>query len=278
MFGNAPRAVWQRWTTVDDQGRIPLACRCLLVQATQNDGTVINLLCETGIGAFFEPQMAQRFGVQDADEHQLLKNLKAFGLEQDDIHYVLLSHLHFDHAGGLLPTYQDMQNDDWQLCFPKATYLVGDEAWERAKAPHYRDRASFLPQLNQKLEDSGRLFIVKDKTPPEPLKPFLQFITSNGHTPGQLHGVVSGDSQSVLFAGDLIPGKAWVHLPITMGYDRFPERVIEEKSNLYETLLNQNLKIFFTHDPDTAMSGIEKNEKGKFVVTAPQSQVRSQVL
>ena len=105
MFGNVPRALWERWTEVDNSGRIPLACRCLLVE--YND---IKILCETGIGAFFEPKMATRFGVQNYEQNELLVSLEQLGHKAEDIDFVILSHLHFDHAGGLMPTYQEIQN------------------------------------------------------------------------------------------------------------------------------------------------------------------------
>ncbi|MEM7646978.1 MAG: MBL fold metallo-hydrolase, partial [Pseudomonadota bacterium] len=94
MFGNAPRAVWEKWTEVDSLGRIPLACRCLLIE-TDNQ----KILCEAGIGAFFEPKLAERFGVQNPDRHLLLENLESLGHSPESIDYVILSHLHFDHAG-----------------------------------------------------------------------------------------------------------------------------------------------------------------------------------
>jgi len=88
---------------------------------------------------------------------------------------------------------------------------------------------------------------------------------SDGHTPGQMHVMVKGDKENLFFAGDLIPGKAWVHLPITMGYDRFPEKVIDEKSDLYEKTVGHDTQIFFTHDIGCAAAKIQKNEKSKFI-------------
>ncbi|MEP6865452.1 MAG: MBL fold metallo-hydrolase, partial [Deltaproteobacteria bacterium] len=61
MFGNAPKVMWERWIPPDDQNRIPLACRCLLVR----DGAR-TILFETGIGAFFDPAMRERFGVVES--------------------------------------------------------------------------------------------------------------------------------------------------------------------------------------------------------------------
>lgn len=262
MFGNAPRAVWQRWTEVDEQGRIPLACRCLLIQYQG-----LNILCEAGIGAFFEPKLAKRFGVQDSENNQLLENLKIKGIAPEDIDYVILSHLHFDHAGGLLPSYSEAQEGKDDLVFPKAQFLVGEKAWQRALAPHFRDRASFLPQLNQLLEKSGRLQLISGSQAPAPLNDIIEFFQSEGHTPGQMHTLLKGQKNKVVFAGDLIPGKAWVHLPITMGYDRYPEKLIEEKQALYEKFIDSRFQIFFTHDANHAMGRLSKNEKNQYEVS-----------
>ena len=70
MFGNAPRAVWEKWTKPDERGRIELACRALLLDI---DGK--RVLCEAGIGAFFEPKLAERFGVLNNQKNQLLLSL-----------------------------------------------------------------------------------------------------------------------------------------------------------------------------------------------------------
>ena len=93
MFGNAPKALWTRWAQPDEENRIPLACRALLIE----DGDR-KILLETGIGAFFEPRLRERFGVVEGD-HVLLSSLSALGLTHQDIDVVVLSHLHFDHAG-----------------------------------------------------------------------------------------------------------------------------------------------------------------------------------
>lgn len=259
MFGNAPKAVWEKWIAPDERNRIPLACRAMLVEERTGSETR-HILFETGIGAFFAPKMRDRFGVIES-EHVLLASLAAAGAPHDTIDVVVLSHLHFDHAGGLLTAYEEGKAP--ALLFPKATFVVGREAWERANHPHARDRASFIPELMPMLEGSGRLEIVDGETS-RALGPAYRLHRSSGHTPGLVLAEVPSEQGPVVFAADLIPGRPWVHLPITMGYDRSPELLIDEKRTLLEELVKRQGRLFFTHDPSVAMSRVEKDATGKF--------------
>jgi len=256
MFGNAPKALWTRWAQTDEENRIPLACRTLLIQ--EEDGR--NILLEAGIGLFFEPKLRQRFGVVE-EEHVLLKELNRVGLSHEDIDVVVLSHLHFDHAGGLLSAWKD--GVEPQLLFPNAQFVVGKEAWERAQNPHPRDRASFIPTLNAQLAASGRLEVVSGERS-QTLGPDFAFHRSSGHSPGLLLTEIPTDQGPMVFAADLIPGVPWVHLPITMGYDRFPEQLIDEKRALLEDLLTRNGWLYFTHDPAIACGKVHQDERGRF--------------
>ncbi len=266
MFGNAPRALWEKWIAPDERNRIPLACRCLVVR---DNGRV--MLFETGIGAFFEPALRERYGILE-EEHVLLASLAAEGIQPDQVDVVVLSHLHFDHAGGLLTRYEAEQPS--RLVFPKATFVVGVEAWQRAIAPHPRDRASFIPGLTELLASSGRLELAASDRAAALGDGFV-FHRSSGHTPGLLLTEIEMPAGPVLFAADLIPGRAWVHAPITMGYDRFPELLIDEKTTLLNDLVQRNGRLFFTHDPDVALSRVEKNAKGKFTAVDDRLQLRS---
>ena len=255
MFGNAPKPLWTRWITPDDRNRIPLACRALLVE----DGGR-RILFEAGIGVFFDPKLRDRFGVVEP-EHVLLRSLAAAGLTHEDIDVVVLSHLHFDHAGGLLTAWEE--GVEPRLLFPNATFVVGARAWERALNPHFRDRASFVPTLNRQLLESGRLEVV-DGDRSAALGDGYRFHLSDGHTPGLLLTEIATPDGPLVFAGDLIPGAPWVHLPITMGYDRFPELLIEEKEALLADLIERRGRLFFTHDAEVALAGIARDERGRY--------------
>ncbi len=265
MFGNAPKAMWEKWIPPDSLNRIPLACRCMVVR---DRGRVI--LMEAGIGAFFEPPMRKRYGVVE-EQHVLLDSLREVGIEPPDVDIIVLSHLHFDHAGGVLTAYA--AGAERSLVFPNATYVVGAEAWQRAIQPHSRDRASFIPGLTELLEQHGRLELAAgDRS--DALGDGFRFHRSSGHTPGLLLTEVEMPDGPIVFAADLIPGQAWVHLPITMGYDRYPEMLIDEKATLLGDLLERNGRLFFTHDPVVAMGTITKDDRGRFSVANTLETVR----
>jgi len=264
MFGNAPKAMWENWIPPDDQNRIPLACRCLVVR---DGGRVI--LLEAGIGAFFDPTLRARYGVVE-ERHVLLESLAAIGIAPEAVDAIVLSHLHFDHAGGVLAAFRDGQPP--ALVFPNATYVVGAEAWQRAIQPHARDRASFIPGLTDLL-GAGKLELAAGDTSTT-LGPGFVFHRSSGHTPGLLLTEVAMPDGPVVFAADLIPGKAWVHLPITMGYDRYPELLIDEKATLLGDLLDRKGRLFFTHDPQIAMGTVAKDAKGRFHIVDEKQALR----
>ena len=277
MFGNAPRAMWEKWSPPDADNRIELACRALLAKPL-NGKTV---LFETGIGAFFEPKLRQRYGVQEAG-HVLLESLRNAGFEHTDIDVVVLSHLHFDHVGGLLAPWA--QGRAAELLFPNATYVVGAQHWQRARHPHPRDRASFIAELPGLLEASGRLEIVQGEHSVV-LGDSVRFSYSDGHTPGLMLAEIVGPERvngqahgGVVFCADLIPGRPWVHVPITMGYDRNAELLIDEKRAFLEDKLARNVHLFFTHDMQCALAQVTRDEKGKFGTTHEVAELHARPL
>lgn len=264
MFGIIPKGLWARTTSCDEQNRIRLACNCLLVEWP---GSARRVIIETGHGPKYTEKDQGLFAI---DPSRWLRNsLDESGVDVESITDVILSHLHFDHAGGLLAPWSP--GEPPRLLFPRARFIVGREAFARAKQPHPRDRASFIPELPRLLEESGRLELVDGEHAPS-LGAAVRFHRSDGHTPGMLLAEI-GASGGILFCADLIPGRPWVHLPVTMGYDRFPERLIDEKRAILEHALAADIRLFFTHDPGCAAARVRRDGDGRFTTAEERAEL-----
>lgn len=252
MFGNAPKALWNRWVSCDDDNRIDIASRSLLIE-TEDE----KILFEAGVGNYLDTSMRKRFGIED-DRHVLLDSIRQAGVDPADITRVVLSHLHFDHAGGLLEK-RERNNGEMTLAFPGAEYIAGEKHFERALKPHSRDRASFVPELNRLLEQSGRLSLKKDGDVLEAGSVQVKFMESHGHTPGMLVSDITALDYRLVFTGDLIPAHFYVNLPVTMGFDRNPELLINEKQSLLDLAYRDNAYLVFPHDPFYSVSKLLYN-------------------
>lgn len=259
MFGNAPKALWTRWMQADQKNMIRIDTRSLLVRTPDH-----TLLFETGAGAYLPPDMKKRFQFQE-DRHVLLDSLAAQGLSHEDITHVILSHLHFDHAGGLLAAWTPERKQK-ALLFPNAVFITGREQFDRARSPHARDRASYIPELPELLEKSGRLLLKTDKDRLALCGLTVEFSVSHGHTPGMLVSWIRANGRTLVFTGDLIPARPWVSQAITMGYDRFPEGLVDEKKSFLKTALAEEALLVFPHDPSA--SGLAIDDKNGRIAAA----------
>ncbi len=259
MFGNAPKMLWQRWFESDDKNRIQLSCRSLLLQT--DDGK--NILFEVGVGDFFDIKMKQRYGIEESG-HRLLDELANIGVSENQIDQIVLSHLHFDHAGGLLERIGE--ENQYRLRFPNAEIFVGARHFKRAESPDVRDQASFIPELQGLLKDSGRLKLIEGDRHLD-LGDKIRFRYSEGHTIGMIVSEIETDEGLMIFCADLIPGVAWVHAPMSMGYDRFSEKTVEEKQMFYSDWIARGARFFFTHDPKVAAGKLQIDPQGKYFVS-----------
>jgi glyoxylase-like metal-dependent hydrolase (beta-lactamase superfamily II) len=153
---------------------------------------------------------------------------------------------------------------------------VSKEAWARASAPHPRDRASYIPELPALLRQSRRLEIL-DRPRSTLLGELVRFEFSDGHTPGLALAEIGGEG-GVVFCSDLIPGRPWVHLPVTMGYDRYPELLIDEKHRFLEDKIARGVRLFFTHDLECAAALPVRGDDGRFGVAAEQRSLEGELL
>ena len=145
MFGSVPKALWNRTNPADEKNRIRLAMRCLLLA-----GEGRRILVDDGVGDKFTPRFGEIYRIE-LEPHTLERSLESLGLAPDDITDVVLTHLHFDHAGGSTRR----SGDRLVPRLPRARYHVQRRNWENASAPNPRERASYLPENFMPLLEAG---------------------------------------------------------------------------------------------------------------------------
>lgn len=251
MFGIVPKPLWAGRIAPDDRNRIPLAMRCLLLRG--HDRTI---LVDTGVGHKQDAKFEEIYAV-DHEHSALLGSLAALGVEPSDVTDVILTHLHFDHAGGATERGPD---GALRPTFPAADYHVQRAHWEWAHES-VREQASFLAENMDPLEASGRLILSDGEASPFPN---LSYVLADGHTRAQQLVLVEGGGEAapLLFAADLIPTAAHVPLLWVMAYDVEPLQTLREKERVLDRAAEGGWTVVFEHDPETVAARVERMEKG----------------
>jgi len=249
MMGSVPKILWSKTNPCDQMNRIQLAMRCLLL----DDGKNV-VLIETGIGNKNSKKFIEMFNISQ-DKNALSNTLSNYGYTPDNITHVILTHLHFDHAGGA--TDLDAKNNI-QPTFPNALYYISKTNWEAGLNPNYKDKASYLEENYVPLKNAGVLRIIPENS--EIIKGISTYVV-NGHTYGQQLVKVSDDEDTLVFCSDLIPLKSHLSIPWIMGYDLNASLTLEEKEKFLNLASEQGWILYFYHDPNIVAVKIKKNEK-----------------
>lgn len=239
MMGVVPRPLWERAHPPDDRHRIRLVSRC----AVFADPTAGRLwLLDLGLGRHWSPKLHAIYGFRFRGP-DLPALLAAAGYDPDAVTDVLLSHLHFDHAGGLVAA--DAAGT-LRLAFPRARHHVQAAQWAWARSPTVKDAGSFRPEHLAALDASGRLELLDG---PGDLDPRVAVRVVAGHTPGMQLALLRTDDGEALYLADLVP--VWSHLRLSwvMAYDNEPLRTIEDKRALLREAAERRWTLLSEHDP-----------------------------
>ncbi|MCH7814613.1 MAG: MBL fold metallo-hydrolase [Planctomycetes bacterium] len=255
MFGVVPKVLWERKAKPDDQNRIPLAMRTL-VAVDAEAGRVI--LVDTGAGHKWPADEADRFAI-NPDPTALGQALAVRGLTEADVTDVVITHLHFDHNGGLTE-WAEGSATSTRLRFPRARHWIHEKHWQHANSPAEKDRASFLKRDLEALADPEVLTLVTGEQPDPPFVG-LHWQLSHGHTPYQLLPVFEGTDGDLLFVGDMIPTANHLPVPWVMAYDLEPLVTMAEKTRTLGRCGRNGLALAFPHDPDLGGVTVELIEK-----------------
>jgi glyoxylase-like metal-dependent hydrolase (beta-lactamase superfamily II) len=256
MFGIVPKPLWSQRLAPDDQNRIPLAARCLLL-----DGPDRLILIDTGLGDTFAGTKYEDIYAVERTDGGLEQQLDALGAGREAVTDVVLTHLHFDHCGG--STRQ--AGGEPTVTFPNATYHVQKAHWNWAREKNPKEKHSFLDRTVVPLQKSGQLHLVSGKAT---LFPGVTVEPVNGHTEAQQIVTVADGDTTLVYVADLLPTTHHLAPAWTMAYDVRPLVTIEEKRDFLERAADAEWNLFFEHDPNVAVANVERTDRGFQVVRA----------
>jgi glyoxylase-like metal-dependent hydrolase (beta-lactamase superfamily II) len=235
MYGMVPKTRWGAEDPADDRNRVRLGMHCLLVR-----GPSFAALLETGIGRGWDAEWDERYGILHPPSVE--ESLAAAGLRPEEITHAVLSHMHFDHAGGLPH-------------LPRARVVVQRRELDAWRAPPAYHRGSYAAARGANLD--GALLLDGDADP----LPGISVRRTGGHSLGHQVVFVRSKGETLLFFGDLLPTVR--HLPPlwTMAYDLVPMDVIETKRALLEEAAAEGWWAHFYHDLDPRPARVRKDGK-----------------
>ncbi|MCX6133731.1 MAG: MBL fold metallo-hydrolase [Ignavibacteriales bacterium] len=249
MFGVVPWVFWSKSNPPDARQRIELAARCWLVR-----GHGRTILVDDGNGSKWSEKLKDIYNL-NTTAGDLLQSLRNLNVSPEAVTDVILTHLHFDHAGGsttvvdgrIIPT------------FANARYHVQKKQWELSQNPTEKDRGSFMRDDFVPLREYGVLELIDGECE---LFPGIELLVCNGHTNAQQLPKISDGRSTMLFCCDLVPTISHIPWPYVMAYDVRPLVTIEEKKKIFGRACEEGWILFLEHDPTTTAITLRSAEKG----------------
>lgn len=255
MFGVVPKVLWNKTNPADQNNLIDIAARCLLVE---NGDRLI--LIDAGMGNKQSEKFFSYYSLWGDDN--LDKSLKEKGFHRDDITDVFITHLHFDHCGGVVQ-WNDTKTG-YELAFKNAQVWSNKEHWQWAVEPNAREKASFLKENILPIEESGHLrFVSKsENTFQKTTELGFGVLFADGHTEKQMLPQIEYKDKTIVFMADLLPTVGHIPLPYVMGYDTRPLLTLDEKKKFLENAATQGWYLFLEHDAHNEIITVQHTEKG----------------
>ena len=250
MFGVVPKAIWQKTNPADDKNMISMGMRCMLIE----DGDRLTLI-DTGIG---NKQSDKFFGYYYMfGDFSLDTSLAKYGFHRDDITDVFLTHLHFDHCGGVIQWNNDKTG--FMSAFKNAKVWSNESHWQWAIEPNAREKASFLKENIHPIKESGQLNFINKNSQNQI---GFEVLFMDGHTEKQMLPKIQYQGKTIVFMADLLPTVGHIPLPYVMGYDTRPLLTLKEKEVFLNEAADNDFYLFLEHDAYNELITVKHTEKG----------------
>ncbi len=251
MYGVVPRKLWLKYTVPDEDNMVELSLNCMLVHHIYENHWV---LVDTGLGEALPERYVKVLGCRRLENEGLSRALKVLGISREDIKYIVVTHLHYDHAGGIL---------EWstgKLLFPNALILVQSKELDAAFNPNPRTRPSYFPELIEALRRAEIRVFDGDSKPFE----YLQLVFTGGHTYGHQVIILSDPCFKLAFPGDLFPMPAHFNPLWVPAFDVRPDDTVIAKLNLLDRFYKEDMLVVLDHTVDCFLGKVIKDERDRY--------------
>jgi glyoxylase-like metal-dependent hydrolase (beta-lactamase superfamily II) len=252
IFGIVPKPIWSKHAKPDRRGRVPLAVNCYLIQSKRR-----NVLVDTGLGNKLNAKWRDIYAVKK--DGALLQELARVGVGPEDVDAVILTHLHFDHAGGATTV-----DDDGvlRITFPKATYLAQRRDWLDATRANERTRGGYRPEDFLPLKEAGRLRLLEGD---HYVTKNVSLVVTGGHTTAHQIVRVASRRHVGYFPGDIIPTAAYFPPAYATAYDLHPLTTLEAKKTLLRRAARRRALLFLPHEMDNPVGTLTLDDRKRYV-------------
>lgn len=250
MFGVVPKVIWQQTNPADENNLCSWAMRSLLIV----DGDR-KILIDNGIGDKQSKKFFSYYYLHGDDTME--KSLRNAGYSTDDITDNILTHLHFDHAGGGIKKKAD--GEGYEPTFKNAKFWVSPAQWEWAINPNNREKASFLKENLLPMQEYNQLHFIEKEGE---LFPHVEIRFFNGHTDGQAIPLIHYNDRIIAYMADLLPSTGHIPLPYLMSYDTRPLLTLDEKRAFLNEAADNQYILYFEHDYYTECCTVKHTDRG----------------
>ncbi len=249
MFGVVPKALWSRRYEVDDNNLIELRTDPILIRYAGK-----NLLIDAGIGkGKLDEKTKRNLGIRT--ETKVEENLGELDLMPEDIHIILMTHLHNDHAAGLTK----WEGEELVSVFPNAEIYVSQVEWDEMRNPNIRSRNTYWKENWEPIQHQVKTF--EDRLT---VLPGIEMVHTGGHSDGHSIIKLTQNGETIVHMGDIMPTHAHSNPLWVLAYDDYPMTSIFAKEKLMKEALPGGYRFIFYHDAVYRL--VKWNENGKEIV------------
>lgn len=253
MFGVVPKVMWERHYPADDLNRIVMDTNCVLVKTP-----IATVLIDSGYGT--KATVKERKRMAMADNNPLLDNLAQAEITPEDIDFVVLTHLHFDHVGGC--TFRD-GDGTLRPTFPHARHVVQDAEWKDATDNKPELRGAYAVEELQALAEAGVIQLVDGR---RVITEGVVVEPTGGHTRGHQIVLLGEANDRAVYISELCPSTAHLRVFWTMAYDQDLLEVRRAKMRLLMQASTQGQLVLFNHDPNVAAARVQPKSNSEFAI------------